>query len=68
MRVFKHPNLINFKCPICGTSEDKEVVLIGKDGTEEGKIIECEQVHLECLELRITQRPEEPGKIIYQVI
>ena len=52
MRVFEHPNLTDFKCPICGTSEDKEVVLIGIDGTKEGNNIQAEQFHLDCLELR----------------
>ena len=35
MRVFEHPNLENFKCPICGTSDDKPVTLIGINGTQE---------------------------------
>ena len=53
MRVFKEPNLFNekWKCPICGTRDVKEVVLIGKEGTQEGHNIQAEQVHLDCIEL-----------------
>jgi hypothetical protein len=50
MRVFDHPNLNNFLCPICGTRDDKQVVLIGIAGTEEDKMIEAEQVHFDCLD------------------
>ncbi len=55
MRVFEYPNLSNikWKCPICGTRDKKEVVLVGKSGTEEGRIAEAEQVHLDCIELII---------------
>jgi hypothetical protein len=42
----------NFKCPICGTNEDKPVVLVGISGTEEGCNIKARQYHLECIELR----------------
>lgn len=52
MRVFSKPNKSNgWKCPICKTDTDKEVVLIGIDGTENDKIVEAEQFHIECLEL-----------------
>lgn len=50
MRVFDHPNLSDFKCPICGTSEDKPVVLIGIVGTQKGGIQEAEQFHLDCVD------------------
>ena len=54
MRVFKEPNLSNdWKCPICGTNDKKEIVLIGKMGTQKGNNIEAEQVHLGCLDLLI---------------
>lgn len=52
MRAFEKPNLSNdWKCPICGTNEEKEVVLIGIDGTEEGNNIQAQQYHLSCIEL-----------------
>jgi len=53
MKVFKKPNLSNdWKCPICGTAEEKEVVLIGVTGTEAGYNIEAEQIHLDCIDPR----------------
>ena len=52
MRTFKHPNTDDdWKCPICNTNDDKEVVLIGISGTEDGNIMEAEQFHLDCIEL-----------------
>lgn len=61
MRAFDHPNLHGFKCPICGTADDKPVVLIGVQGTEDGNIIEALQYHLDCIELRVVRRSELPG-------
>lgn len=50
MRAFKSfPE--SSTCPICGTSEDKECVLIGKSGTEEGNIMEARCYHMDCIEL-----------------
>ena len=67
MRIFEHPNLINFKCPICKTAEDKSVTLIGIDGTEEGNIMQAEQFHMDCLELYWKKAKCSPYKsIIYQ--
>ena len=53
MRTFEHPNLYNekWRCPICGTHDDKEVVLIGIVGTQDGNIIQAEQFHSDCIEL-----------------
>lgn len=50
-RVFDHPNMKNFKCPICKTSADQPVVLVPIPGTERGGIAEAEQVHDECMKL-----------------
>lgn len=67
MRTFEHPNMDNFKCPICNTSDDKEIVLIGIEGTEDGNNIQAEQIHLECLELRIVSLyPNNEGHLLYQ--
>ena len=69
MRVFEHPNLHNFKCPICGESFDEPVVLVGIDGTEEGFNMQAQQVHVGCIELRVANSREEEGvvksKIMY---
>ena len=48
MRQFDHPNPENFLCPVCQTTADKPIVLVGIKGTEEGSIVECKQVHSEC--------------------
>jgi len=51
MREFEHPNMTNFKCPICKTAKDAPVVLVGIPGTEDGNIMEAAQVHSECYKL-----------------
>lgn len=52
MKTFEHPNLdTDWICPICGTREDKPIVLIGIAGTEEGNNIQAEVFHLDCIEL-----------------
>ena len=52
MKVFKEPNLSNdWKCPICGTNESKEVVLVAIDGTWDSNIMQSNQYHLDCIEL-----------------
>ena len=50
-RIFEHPNPINFKCPVCRSRADAPVVLVPIYGTEEGNIVECQQVHAECYAL-----------------
>lgn len=55
MRIFDHPNTSGgFSCPVCKKADDKPIVLIGIQGTEEGMNMEAKQVHLDCLDgLRI---------------
>lgn len=53
MRVFDHPNMHNFTCPVCKTRADQPVVLVPIPGTEQGNIAEAEQVHKECYDLFI---------------
>lgn len=48
MREFKHPNMLNFECPICKTSKDLPVVLVPIPGTEDGNIVEARQIHSDC--------------------
>ena len=60
MRTFEHPNIYNgWKCPICGTNEDKSVTLVGIFGTEDGHNIEAEQVHIDCIELTLYEYNSE---------
>jgi len=51
MKVFERPNLNGFICPICGTAEDKPVVLVEIEGTQKGNIAEARQYHIDCIQL-----------------
>lgn len=51
MRVFDHPNMTGFSCPICGTNADAPVVLVPIEGTEDGLTVQAKQVHEECYNL-----------------
>ena len=52
MKIFDEPNLSgDWVCPICGTNENKEVTLIGIDGTGKGNNMQAIQVHMDCIEL-----------------
>jgi hypothetical protein len=65
MRAFKKPNLgSGWKCPICDTSEEKEVVLVGIIGTEDGNNIQAEQIHLDCIDLVL----DKDHGLLYQKI
>lgn len=69
MKIFEHPNTSHdWKCPICKTNADKPIVLIGIDGTEEGNIMQAEQFHVDCIELRYSKKYANTKSIIYQVI
>ena len=47
MRTFEHFPEVS-KCPLCGTSDDSECLLIPIDGTESGGNCEAQPFHLEC--------------------
>ncbi len=65
MRVFNKPNKsAGWKCPICKTNKESEVVLIGVAGTQKGYNMEAEQFHLSCIDLLFSK---ELG-IIYQKV
>lgn len=51
MKIFEHPNLEFFKCPICGTADDKPVVLVAIDGTQKDRISKARQYHVDCIDL-----------------
>ena len=59
MREFKHPNLHGFKCPVCQTGKDAPVVLVSIPGTEDGNVMEVEQIHSECYVLWAKMRDIE---------
>jgi hypothetical protein len=61
VKIFGHPNPSNFKCPICGTSEDKPVTLIGIKGTERQNIMQATQYHVDCLDLIVYKKGDETG-------
>lgn len=67
MRSFKSPNKSNnWLCPICKTNEDKEVVLIGKHGTQDDGIIQQEQYHLDCIDLLEVTMPDKRKMLIME--
>jgi len=47
MRVFKFNS--EYNCPICGTNEEKDCVLLPVYGTGEGNNVQALPVHLDCL-------------------
>lgn len=51
MKIFPHPNLLNFSCPVCGDSTDSPVTLVGIAGTEIGNNMQAIQVHVSCIDL-----------------
>lgn len=64
MRSFEHPNMDGFVCPICKTSDDKPIVLIGISGTEDDGIMEAHQYHVDCIELTEYETPSDQKYII----
>ncbi len=51
MKTFQHFNSAGEAvCPVCGTSNDKETVLVPIAGTQEGGNCQAIQVHTECIE------------------
>ena len=60
MRAFAHPNTSGgWECPVCKTDKDAPVVLVGIPGTEDGNIMQAEQVHAKCYELFCEMRDIE---------
>ena len=51
MRVFEHPNTSHdWFCPVCRTSADFPVTLVGIPGTEDDGVMQAEQIHVACYE------------------
>lgn len=53
-----------WKCPICKTKDNKPVVLIGIEGSDEVGKLEYEQFHQDCLNLRYSRSEG----VVYQYI
>ena len=54
------------KCPLCGTSEDKECCLIPIDGTDDNGICEAQPVHIECIKQLHKFRYNKNVGVIYR--
>lgn len=64
MRTFPHFNpACESTCPVCGTAEDKETVLIPILGSEEGNLCRAEQFHVQCIEAN--WRYYEGGNVLF---
>ncbi|MBL0320305.1 MAG: hypothetical protein IPP74_13595 [Alphaproteobacteria bacterium] len=56
LKAFPHFNKSGGnKCPICLTNDDEKTILVPIDGTEDDGLVECEQIHLNCISLRINK-------------
>lgn len=66
MKIFNRFNSETL-CQICKKNIQGKSVLIPLDGTEDGNLVECLQVHLNCLDLRI-MRTRTSGDVIYQIM
>ena len=51
-------------CPLCGTSDDKECILVAIDSTQQGNISEAQPVHVACIKSAILRYSPKTG-IIY---
>ena len=66
MRTFKEfPS--EQKCILCGTTENKECVLIPIDNTDDGNVCEAKPIHVKCLISGQYQFDKE-YKILYRII
>jgi len=65
MKTFKNWNWGEWKCPLCDTNNDWEVILVPIIGTQEGNLVEAKQIHTKCLERKITW--DEKNNILYAI-
>lgn len=61
-RTFPHFPVSDI-CPVCGTNDDQECVLLVIDHTQDGNIAEAAPVHLWCA---VAERITNDKKIIYK--
>lgn len=60
MRVFEHGNWANGEvCPICKTANDLPVVLVPIPGTEDGNLVQAQQMHKKCFDLIVEMNAKE---------
>lgn len=60
MRTFPHFNPSSDSlCPICGTNDDEETVLIPIAGTQDGNNCQAVQVHTKCLQMKWFYHPTQ---------
>ena len=55
---------LNETCPVCGTNEQGECVLIPVDGTEDGSVCEAVPVHRDCINASVC-RIDSSRTVIY---
>ena len=60
-RVFEHPNMENFFCPVCKTKKDAPVILVPIPGTEERNIMQAKQMHKKCYDLFMEMNEPNPA-------
>jgi len=66
MKIFNHfPQGTEYVCPICKTSEDKPITLIGVYGTKDDNKQEAVPVHIECIHLELHANPSPDKKCIF---
>ena len=65
MRIFKHLDM-STDCPICRSNHDAPCFLIPINETIEDGIAGCMQVHVACLDLRVSTGKYREDVLIYQ--
>ena len=65
IRYFEHYNQNGDPCFLCGTHRDEPYILIGIDGTGDGKIEEATPIHLKCMMDNKNWRVRKDMGIIY---
>lgn len=69
MKIFKEANLSgDWKCPICKTNKQKEVVLIPIHASNEDGISEAKQVHFDCICLSYYEETPTRYGMIAQIL
>ena len=57
LRIFENMNETG-ECALCSTKEPGSIALIPLDGTRDGNIEQAVQVHIKCLNLRMSEKKE----------